>query len=118
MIFFPDIHCLRTPKLETLTAFLHMPEGFSTAPVLESSTAADSNLCLITRTNAEEIYALDLSRMEDCGVRECQEQVSEVNSIILTWAEHEGQPINHKVEYEGRIKNRKELSLNLHVLKY
>jgi hypothetical protein len=72
-----DIHCLRTSTLETLTAFLHMPEGFSSAPVLESSSLVrtDPNLCLITRTNVEEIYALDLSRMESCGVRECQEQV-------------------------------------------
>jgi hypothetical protein len=36
---------------------------------------SDPNLCLITRTNVEEIFALDLSRMEACGVRECQEQV-------------------------------------------
>ena len=74
---FPDIHCLKTATIETLTAFLHMPEGFSTAPVLETSLASsDSNLCLVTRTNVEEIYALDLSRMEQCGVRECQEQVT------------------------------------------
>ncbi len=38
-------------------------------------TRSDPNLCLITRTNVEEIFALDLSRMEACGVRECQEQV-------------------------------------------
>jgi hypothetical protein len=84
-ISFPDIHCLRTATIETLTAFLHMPEGFSTAPVMETSALAksDPNLCLITRTNVEEIYALDLSRMEQCGVRECQEQVKTLQKLQM-----------------------------------
>ena len=84
-ISFTDIHCLRTATIETLTAFLHMPEGFSTAPVMETSALAksDPNLCLITRTNVEEIYALDLSRMEQCGVRECQEQVKTLQQLQM-----------------------------------
>ena len=62
---------MKTPKLETLTAFLHLSEGFSTAPVLEASAASDASLCLVTRTNVEEIFALDLSRCQ-CYKHSCE----------------------------------------------
>jgi len=76
-----DIHCLRTSNVETFTAFLRVPDGFATVPVLENTKAAaadgeghagDPTMCLITRTNIDKVMALDLSQMEQCGVRQCQ----------------------------------------------
>ena len=72
----PDIHCLRTSNVETFTAFLRVPDGFGTVPVLENSrgrsSGSDPTLCLITRTNIDKVMALDISHMEQCGVRQCQ----------------------------------------------
>ena len=72
-IFFSDIHCLRTETMETFTAFLRIPNGFGSIPALEDSKRqADSTLCLLTKTNIENVIALDISSFHQCGVRECR----------------------------------------------
>ena len=49
-----DIHCLRTPTVETFTAFLRLPSGFDATPVLEEGVEADTqSTCLITETNVQ-----------------------------------------------------------------
>jgi len=69
-----DIHCMRTAKTETFTAFLRLPQHFVSPPVLENvgTESIDPTQCLITRTNVEGIFALDLSKMAACGVRRCE----------------------------------------------
>ena len=63
---------MRTSNVETFTAFLRVPDGFGTVPVLEDARADDPTLCLITRTSIDKVMALDISHMEQCGVRQCQ----------------------------------------------
>ena len=69
-----DIHCLRTQRLETFTAFLTLPSGFTSRPVLEEHRPEldGSEACLITPTNVDGLFALDLSLMSECGVRRCE----------------------------------------------
>ena len=65
--FLTDIHCMRTAKTETFTAFLRLPQHFVSPPVLENvgTESIDPTQCLITRTNVEGIFALDLSKVSD-----------------------------------------------------
>jgi hypothetical protein len=65
---------MRTANTETFTAFLRLPNNFLSSPVLENvvSESLDPTQCLITRTNVDGIFALDLSRMDPCGVRRCE----------------------------------------------
>ena len=65
--FLSDIHCMRTAKTETFTAFLRLPQHFVSPPVLENvgTESIDPTQCLITRTNVEGIFALDLSKVSD-----------------------------------------------------
>ena len=66
---------MKTATTETFTAFLRLPANFVSAPVLENilTDPIDPTECLITRTNVDGIFALDLSRMEACGVTQCKE---------------------------------------------
>lgn len=67
-----DIHCLQSPTSNLFTAFLRPPEGQKgTSPVLEAKPTADEDLCLITETNLNSVFALDLNRLEECGVKAC-----------------------------------------------
>ena len=72
--YFSDIHCMRTAQTETFTAFLRLPSNFLSPPVLENvgDSPIDPVHCLVTRTNVDGIFALDLSKMENCGVRQCE----------------------------------------------
>ena len=65
--FVTDIHCMRTAKTETFTAFLRLPQHFVSPPVLENvgTESIDPTQCLITRTNVEGIFALDLSKVSN-----------------------------------------------------
>ena len=65
---------MRTANTETFTAFLRLPQNYLSPPVLENvgSESIDPTQCLITRTNVDGIFALDLSRMEACGVSHCE----------------------------------------------
>ncbi|XP_059088481.1 uncharacterized protein LOC131884654 [Tigriopus californicus] len=67
-----DIHCLESPTSNLFTAFLRPPDGQKeTSPVLEEKPTADEDLCLITATNLNSVFALDLNRLEECGVKTC-----------------------------------------------
>ena len=49
---FSDIHCLRTPNIETFTAFLRLPDDLGSVPVLEEMPERDKeSTCLIAETN-------------------------------------------------------------------
>ena len=76
LFFLPDIHCMRTANTETFTSFLRLPQNFLSPPVLENVgiESIDPTQCLITRTNVDGIFALDLSAMESCGVSQCREK--------------------------------------------
>lgn len=69
-----DIHCMSTTNTKTFTSFLRLPQNFLSPPVLENvgSESIDPTQCLITRTNVDGIFALDLSQMESCGVSQCE----------------------------------------------
>ena len=58
---------MRTAKTETFTAFLRLPQHFVSPPVLENvgTESIDPTQCLITRTNVEGIFALDLSKVSN-----------------------------------------------------
>ena len=73
---------MKTATTETFTAFLRLPANFVSAPVLENILTApiDPTECLITRTNVDGIFALDLSRMEACGVTPCTESGGQADS--------------------------------------
>ena len=64
-LFFSDIHCMRTTNTKTFTSFLRLPQNFLSPPVLENvgSESIDPTQCLITRTNVDGIFALDLSQV-------------------------------------------------------
>ncbi|XP_040572825.1 uncharacterized protein [Lepeophtheirus salmonis] len=80
-----EIHCIQSSNIQSFTAFLRLPESFKSIPVLEAKTPpkASSDVCLITKTNVEEVYALDLGAIEDCGVSSCQEG-SEFDWLCVT----------------------------------
>ena len=65
VILISDIHCMRTSSTETFTSFLRLPQNFLSPPVLENvgSESIDPTQCLITRTNVDGIFALDLSQV-------------------------------------------------------
>ena len=56
---------MRTSSTETFTSFLRLPQNFLSPPVLENvgSESIDPTQCLITRTNVDGIFALDLSKL-------------------------------------------------------
>ena len=75
-----DIHCLRTPTQERFTAFLRLPTGFNAAPVLEDvrhellNPAVGGEECLVgaaAEATPGGLFALDLRRLSECGVRQC-----------------------------------------------
>ena len=75
-----DIHCLRTPTQERFTAFLTLPSGFNAAPVLEdvrhellNPSVGGGNECRVGPVETTPgLFALDLSRLSECGARQCE----------------------------------------------
>ena len=90
---FPDIHCLRTPTRERFTAFLRLPTGFNSAPVLEDvrsellNPTAGGNECLVGGVETTPgLFALDLSRLSECGVRQCAvEDEEDWLCVMVRW---------------------------------
>ena len=72
---------MRTTNTETFTSFLRLPQNFLSPPVLENvgSESIDPTQCLITRTNVDGIFALDLSQVSSA----CPVQFSLVKSVYL-----------------------------------
>ena len=63
---------MRTTNTKTFTSFLRLPQNFLSPPVLENvgSESIDPTQCLITRTNVDGIFALDLSQVSSaCPVK-------------------------------------------------
>ena len=56
---------MSTTNTKTFTSFLRLPQNFLSPPVLENvgSESIDPTQCLITRTNVDGIFALDLSQV-------------------------------------------------------
>ena len=81
LCFFSDIHCMRTTNTKTFTSFLRLPQNFLSPPVLENvgSESIDPTQCLITRTNVDGIFALDLSQVSWA----CPVQCSPAKSVLL-----------------------------------
>ena len=62
--------------METQSRFssiLRLPPGHTTPPVLEE-VPTQSPECQISATTLENVYLVDLVSLDQCGVRECQEQ--------------------------------------------
>ena len=82
--FFTDIHCLRTSKRQEFKAFVRIPDGFGTFPVLEDVRApSDPVSCTMSKTNVDGIMGLDITNFEICGVRSCQP--SDVSAADGSW---------------------------------
>ena len=88
-----DIHCLRTPTQERLTAFLRIPSGFNSAPVLEDvrhellNPSVGGEECLVGAVETTPgLFALDLSRLSECGVRQCAvENEEDWLCVMVRW---------------------------------
>ena len=72
---------MRTTITKTFTSFLRLPQNFLSPPVLENvgSESIDPTQCLITRTNVDGIFALDLSQVSSA----CPVQCSPAKSVYL-----------------------------------
>ena len=88
-----DIHCLRTPTQERFTAFLRVPSGFNSAPVLEDvrhellNPSVGGEECLVGAVETTPgLFALDLSRLSECGVRQCAvENEEDWLCVMVRW---------------------------------
>ena len=61
--------------METQSRFssvLRLPPGHSAPPVLEEASVTAG--CQIAATTLGDVFLLDLVRLDECGVRECEEQ--------------------------------------------
>ena len=78
---------MRSNSVETFTAFLQLPPNFNARPVLEEAVnegdGGGPNPCLISETNVEGIFALDLGSLGECGVRSCTEQGEDWLCLLL-----------------------------------
>ena len=67
-----EIHCLKMETQSRFSSVLRLPPGHSAPPVLEEVSATSG--CQIAATTLGDVFLLDLVRLEECGVRECEEQ--------------------------------------------
>ena len=55
------------------SSVLRLPPGHTAPPVLEEAPAG-APACQIGATTPQDVYLVDLVELEECGVRECEEQ--------------------------------------------
>ena len=75
--------------METQARFssvLRLPPGHSAPPVLEEVTSSSSPPgCQIAATTLGDVFLLDLARLAECGVRECEEQGETWLCLLVRW---------------------------------
>ena len=87
-----EIHCLKMETQERFSSVLRLPPGHSAPPVLEEAPSSlpgcqvSSQSCKyfcdgvlifsvqIAGTTLQGVYLVELGQLEQCGVRECEEQ--------------------------------------------
>ena len=73
--FISEIHCLKTDTQARFSSILRLPPGHSAPPVLEEVPAPQQSTgCQISATTLDNVFLVDLDRLDECGVRECEEQ--------------------------------------------
>ena len=66
---------MKTDSQSRFSSVLRLPPGHSAPPVLEEAPAPpQSGGCQISATTLEGVFLVDLDRLAECGVRECEEQ--------------------------------------------
>ena len=71
--FVTEIHCLKMDSQSRFSSVLRLPPGHTAPPVLEEAPAG-APACQIGATTLQDVYLVDLVELEECGVRECEEQ--------------------------------------------
>ena len=71
LLYISEIHCLQMEAHSSFSAVLRLPPGHTAPPVIEE---ARHGSCQISPTTLQEVFLVDLSLLEECGVRECKEQ--------------------------------------------
>ena len=100
---------MRTTNTETFTSFLRLPQNFLSPPVLENvgGESIDPTQCLITRTNVDGIFALDLSQVSSaCPVKGGQTRVLNTRGAPITRCPLMSSPLNlmiHCCLIKGRL---------------